>query len=109
MSNNYWTAGRVEVPLFFDFSDDGDQELELEVSADYRPARAARVNCSNDDADPGDPAEWQIVEVKVRGGGHLAEMLWKGNEAFEEAVGEALLEDWEESRTERAYARAGYP
>ena len=42
--NNFNEKGRVEVDVFFDFSDDGDNEQELEVVANYTPGRAPRVN-----------------------------------------------------------------
>lgn len=109
----YYPEGLVEVSFPFDFTNDDSEELGLTVKAWFRPARWA-TSSRNPDAvcygEPGDVAEWLVESVSVTAhGGELAEMLWKDNDAFDEAVGEALLADLEQHKQERAYARAGYP
>ena len=101
----YYTEGLVEVSLPFDFTDDDSEELQLTVKAWFRPAQFGATR-----EDPPDVAEWFVESVSVTAhGGELAEMLWKDNEAFDEAVGEALLADLDEHKRERSYARAGFP
>lgn len=108
--NNFNEKGAVEINLPWDFSDDGDHEQELAVTATFTPGRPPRVNCSNDDADPGDPAEWSVLTVTdAKTQAAIPPDQWKDNEAFDEAVGEALIEDMTQHRHERAYARVGYP
>lgn len=110
--NNFNEPGRVEVDVTWDFSDDGDNEQELTVFADFTPGRQAPP-CSDHDSpafsDSGDPAEWRIVKVTdKRDGSEVPGMVWKMDEGFDEAVGEALVEDLIQHRHERAYARVDY-
>lgn len=110
--NNFNEPGPVEVDLLWAFGDD-EEERELVVEASYRPGRAA-PSCANQNAaefsDPGDPAEWTVRLVREKKtGAVLNAAVWKEDSAFDEAVGEALLEDLNQHRGERAYARVGYP
>ena len=76
--------------------------VDLTVAADFRPGRAAPP-CSNPDSpafsDTGDPAEWDIISVKFKGtllG--LEGKYWKKNDKFDDAVGDALIKEWESTR-----------
>lgn len=91
----------MEIKMDYEF-DEGIGPVHLLVGANFTPPRPAPP-CSNPDdpafSDPGDGAEWDILSVKFEGtGGHVADMHWKRNDKFDEAVGEALIENWESTR-----------
>jgi len=100
---DYYTAGKITVEVEHEF-DDEVGPLELEVEAWFRPERPA-PHCSDHDhpnfSDPGDGYEFEVVSVKIKNGGHLAEMVWKNDDNFDEMVGEALDEEWVRTRREK--------
>lgn len=76
--------------------------VDLEVEADFRPGRPAPP-CSNPDdpafSDTGDPAEWDTKLVRFKGTKmKLDKQYWQHNDKFDDAVGDALIKEWESTR-----------
>lgn len=99
---DYYTGGKVGVQMEHEF-DENIGPLHLTVEAWYKPGRQAPA-CSDPDSprfsDPGDPSEFEIVNVTMDGAGVLASILWD-EQPFLDAVHEALDEDYEDRRRER--------
>lgn len=98
----FYTAGKVEAELEYEF-DAEVGPLELIVEAWFRPARPAPA-CSDHDhpnfSDPGDGYEFEVVAVKLKNGGHLADIVWKNDDDFNDKAGEALDETYEKEKRE---------
>lgn len=104
----YYTGGLVEVEIEHEFSDE-EGPVALLVKSWFRPGSEA-PSCSDPDSplfgETGDPDEFLIESVHMKSPPCLvSEEAWKDDTNFEEAVLDALREDYKEALRDARDAR----